>query len=735
MSSRLSLADRFPVLKRLDPKHRRTIPYVPQTTMTDCGAASLAMVLGFYGKQVPVEDIQNRMDPGRDGTSMRVLLMVAESYGLRGRAVRLDLEDLDYLERGSILHWRMSHFVVLDRIARRSARIIDPSSGPRTIPIPDLNHSFTGAALILEPGEFFSPDSPTKAEGRRPLFGIMRSQTPALVKVLFASLAAQVAALSVPLLTGTVVDRVVPRGDSGLLLVMMTGVALLTLFAFIVAYVRSLLLMHIRANIDIAMMMRFMEHMLSLPLVFFQRRQAGDLMLRLNSNMVIRETLTSSALSAALDGGMVALYLVILFVTEWHLAFLVLALGLLRVVLFAFSRRRYRELMSLNLEAEAQSSNYQVQMIEGIETIKSSGTEGRALERWLNLHVDVMNVTLRRDRLAAVVDSLMNTLGLVSPLLFLGYGASLVLRGDLTLGTMLAMSALAGGFLVPISTLTSVALQLQTLGGYMDRVDDVLNQEPEEARVDHPPAPPLSGHIVVKGASFRYTNSGPWVLKDVSIEASPGGQIAIVGPSGSGKSTLARLLVRLYEPEAGSVCLDDMDTRHYSARSIRSQIGFVQQDPFLFSCSIRDNLTLATPQATLASVQAAAKLALIHDDIEAMPMGYETVLTAGGGSLSGGQRQRLALARALIGNPRILILDEATSHLDTLTERRVQENLRHIACTRVVIAHRLSTVVHSDRIFVMNAGRVVEAGVHSSLIRNGGLYAKMHGKQPTESVL
>jgi ATP-binding cassette, subfamily B, bacterial len=378
--------------------------------------------------------------------------------------------------------------------------------------------------------------------------------------------------------------------------------------------------------------------------------------------------------------------------------------------------------MAEHLETQARAQGYLVQLMAGIETLKASGAEHRGVEHWSNLFVDELNVSLRRGRLAAMVDGIMAALQGGSPLLVLGYGAVAVINGEMTLGTMLALMTLAIGFLTPLTTLVQSGLQLQLLGGYIDRIDDVLTADPEQQPGSVRRAPRLAGRIQVDRVSFRYGTQTPWVVRDVSLEIEPGSSVAIVGRSGSGKSTLANLLMGLYQPEEGRILYDGNDLRELDVRSVRRQLGIVPQHPYIFGASIRENIALVEPSASLDRVIDAARQACIDADIADMPMGYETIVSDGGASLSGGQRQRLALARALVHRPSMLLMDEATSSLDTETERQVMQNLERLRCTRILIAHRLSTIVDADVIIVMDQGRLVEQGNHRELLERRGAY-------------
>jgi len=347
------------------------------------------------------------------------------------------------------------------------------------------------------------------------------------------------------------------------------------------------------------------------------------------------------------------------------------------------------------------------------------------VSHWTNLFVAELNVSLRRGRLAAAVETAMHGLALLSPIVVLLVGAYLVGNGQLSLGTMLALAALATAFLEPLATLVVTALQIQLLGSYLARLDDVLSTPTETAGRDLRHAPQLTGAVRAERLTFSYTTHGTPAIDCVDLEVRPGEVLAIVGRSGSGKSTLGRLLLGLYQPSDGRVLLDGIDLATMHPRSVRSQIGVVTQDPYIFGLSIRDNLALGDPSLPPDRLQTAAELAGVADDIHAMPMGWDTPLVDAGASLSGGQRQRLALARALAPQPRILLLDEATSNLDTVTEAKVHANIARLGCTVILIAHRLATVIDADHIIVMDAGRVVEVGCHRELLDAGSHYAQL----------
>ena len=716
---------RYPALRLLERQpRRRSIPFMEQLQVSDCGAACLAMVLGYHGRESSLDEVRDALGVGRDGVSSLQLLEAGRAFGLRGRGIRLELEDLQHLKVGTILHWDMRHFVVFERVMRQGVWIVDPAIGRRRLPIVAIGRHFTGVALEFEPsGEWVT--TPRRTRRLRQYVGLVFRRMDLVRRVALASLFLQVLTMAIPIFTGALVDKVIPRADYDLLVVLCGGLAALALFGFLTHLVRGYLLLQLRTDVDVQMTTDLVEHLTRLPLPFFQARQTGDLVLRLGSTNTIREILTSSATSIALDGSLVLGYLILLLFLHFWMGLLVLMLCAARIAVFLVTRGPNARWMAENLHAQAAAGSFQVQMIQGIETLKSAGAEPKALERWSHLFAEVMNISIQRGRIALQTEAFLQAMNVISPAIILGFGGYLVLEQKMSLGTMLAISALAAGVLGPLSALVSAGLQAQVLGSYIDRVDDVL-RAPVEQPTDRPlRSVTLRGGIRMEKVSFRYTLSGPLAIDDVSLRIQPGQIVAIVGPSGSGKSTLARLLIGLYQPTRGRVLLDDTALGECDLRMVRRQIGFVPQVTDFFDASIRENIDLSDPGAPLEEIERAARQAWIHEEIEAMPLGYETPLASNGGTVSGGQRQRIALARALLGRPKLLILDEATSHLDAATERRVYENLTDLKCTRIIIAHRLSTIASAENILVMDQGRLAEQGTHDELLAAGGVYSRL----------
>ncbi len=708
---------------------QRRVPVLLQLSDVECGAACLAMVLGYHGQTARVTECAARIGTGRDGTTALGLAQAARTFGLRVRAYTLEPADLGRLPTPAILHWNFAHFVVLERWSERGVDIVNPAGGRRRLLPTEVDAAFTGVALACEPGALFDRGVQSAPAWRRYLRSYVLQAPGVLAQVLVASLILQVLGLVLPVATAVLVDRVLPLRMTGALPILAVGMGLLVLTQALTSYLRAALLLHLQARVDARTMLGFLEHLLSLPYRFFAQRSSGDLLLRLNSNAAIREALTGQTLSVLLDGTLVFGYLAVLLARDTLFGGLVLAIALLQVALVLATGRRMHDLTQRDLMAQAMSQGYLVEALTGIATVKACGAESRVLDRWTDLFHTALEVGQRRSHLAAVVDATLGALRVAAPLALLWVGATRVLDGAMTLGTMLALAALGGAVLTPLASLVASAQRIQLVGAHLERLTDVLDADPEQDPGMCLIEPVSVGRIDLRGVGFRCDPQAPWVLRDISLTVEPGQKVALVGATGCGKSTLAKLLLGLYEPAEGEIQYGGVPAVTIDRRALRRRCGVVPQEPVLFSGSIRDNIAFGAPDLGLPEVEQAASLAAIDAEIARMPMGYETRVGEGGAGLSGGQRQRLTLARALASRPELLLLDEATSHLDVATEALVERNLVGLACTRIVIAHRLSTVRDADLILVLDGGTIVERGSHEELMVRGGHYAALVGGQ------
>ena len=704
------------------------VPVLLQLHATECGAACLAMILNFYGHRVGVSDCRAYCGGGRDGIDADTIGQAAARFGLKVKAYTIAINDLRYIPLPAVIHWRFNHFVVLEHWQPSSCRIIDPAIGKRRLTPGELDEGFTGVVLTFEPNVDFRPKpSPGRSIWRDYLSAVLRvpGAKGTLIRVLMVSAFLQLLGLIVPLFTQIVVDQILPFRMPDLLFMLGLGGLVLVSAYMVITYLRAALLIYLQAKIDSQVVIGFFEHVLALPYRYFQQRRSGDLLMRLGSNVTLRELITNQTLSIVLDGFFVLFYLAILLSQSMLFASVVLALGGIQILILIGTARRVRSLMQNNLAARAETESYLIEILQGIAVLKASGSEAQALQSWTGKFMKQLNLSLERHHFFALIGTALRTLQLLSPLALLWMGGVLVLDGTLSLGLMLALQALGISFLAPLASLIETGQQWQMAKAYMERIADVLEAEPEQTLAAPGASPQLRGAIAMRDVSFRYDPKTPWILKNISFTLAPHSKLALVGRTGAGKTTLAMLLLGLYRPTMGEITYDDQPLSHLNLRHVRRQFGAVLQEPFLFQGSIRQNIAFNQPAMPLEEVLRAARIACIHDEIMQMPMAYETLVGEGGAGLSGGQRQRLAIARAVAHQPVLLLLDEATSHLDTVTEGQVDRHLSQLENTRIVIAHRLSTIRNADVILVLDDGRIAERGTHAELLNRGGYYQRL----------
>ena len=687
------------------------------------------MILSYYGKKARVADCRVLLDAGRDGVDARALIAAARSFGLEATGLLVDAHGFASIPLPAIAHWRQNHFVVIERWSPTAVDVVDPGGGPARLPSSEFEKAFSGVVLALTPGPSFAR-APVGAQRR---WGHYLAQLVSfrrqITAVCLASIFLQLAGLVLPVTTAVVIDRLVPAFDESLLPVLGAGAFAVFVNQVIISSFRERLLVYLKARLDERFSRAFLHQLMSLPLSFFERRGHADLLSRLASNVTIRDLLGTQVLGATLDALFVLTYLGILFALSVPMAAAAFALALAQgVTLFRLAFR-----LNLQIQGEiarrAETQNYVLQAITGIATLKAAGAEEQALDGWARRFAREQEATVAANSIQAVMTTLTSAMRTVSPILLLLFGSYLFFSGSLELGRMLALVALATAFLTPLGSLVENVAQVKRAGAYMDRLVDVLNSEPERSGSIRRKHPLEAGAVDVGNVSFRYDADGPLVLQDVSFALQPGERVVLAGRSGSGKSTLLKLLLGLYPVTSGEIVYDGVPLQRYDLRTLRRHFGSVLQESTLFRGTIRENIALQRPSMPLEEVIAAARRAAIHDEIEAMPLKYETPVLDAGSGLSGGQRQRIALARALATNGAILILDEPTSHLDAIAEETIQRNLGNLRSTTIIVAHRLSTIRDASRIIVLDEGHIVEDGSHSDLIARDGAYAQLVRRQ------
>lgn len=711
----------------------KTYPFYAQQSSADCGAACLVMIGRYWGKQFSVNRLREQANVSRSGASLRALAAAAESLGFSTRPVKASLDKFAEQPLPTIAHWEGKHYIVVYEITNKQVIVADPAIGQLSLTHAQFKEGWTGYALLMQPTALFKQAE----EGEASLwqfFELVKPHSKVLLDVFLASVLIQLFGLVTPLFTQLLLDRVIVQGSTITLNAVGFGLLIFGLFRIIINGVRQYLLDHTANRVSVAMLVGFIKHTFRLPLSFFESRYVGDIVSRIQENHKIQRFLTGEALSICLDLMTVFIYVGLMFWYSWQMALLVLLIVPPFFLLALFSTSILRRLSREIFTASAEENSYLIQSLTGIRSVRSMAIEQTVRWRWEELLNKLIKKGFRAQVVANRLQIISATIETLISTGLLWYGASLVIQNQLTIGQLVAFNILLGNVIHPFQRLSVLWNQLQEVMISAERINDVLEAEPEEDLFASPRQSlrKFRGRIRFESVTFRYHGESETnVLENLSFEIETEQTVAVVGRSGSGKTTLSKLILGLYPPTEGKILIDDHDVTSISLKSLRSQIGVVDQDTFLFGGTIQENLSIAHPEASLEEIIEAATLAGANEFIQKLPMGYETQIGEGGGMLSGGQRQRLAIARALLGNPSFLIFDEATSNLDAESERIIQNNLNTILKRRtsLIIAHRLSTVRNADLILVLDRGILTESGTHDELITKKGHYYYLNQQQ------
>lgn len=685
---------------------RRRLPVVLQTEAAECGLACLAMVARYHGHEVDLPSLRRRFSTSLKGANLARVMQVAAGLNLRTRPLRLELDELSQLKTPCILHWDLNHFVVLKSAKARRAVIHDPARGVRTVSFDEASRHFTGVALELEPGPDFKPVKDIETISLRALAGKVRGLGGALTLIFVLALGLEIFALTGPFYLQWILDQVLVSADKNLLMLLGIGFVLITIFQAAIAAVRAWTVTWLNASLGVQWVGNLFTHLMRLPLDWFEKRHVGDVTSRFGSIQTIQKTLTTSFVTAILDGMMAIFTLVILCLYSVKLTLLVAGAFALYAVLRWVAFRPLRRAQEDQIVYAARQQSELLEAIRGARTLKLHNQQVPRSARYTNAIVETTNRGIAMQRLNIGFSTGSQLIFGLQRVVLIWLAARLVLEGAFTAGMLVAFVAYAEQFTTRGGSLIDKGIEFWMLGLHAERVADIALTPPEEHLESGYAGPLPDASIELRSVSFRYSASEPWILKDCSLRIAAGESVAIAGSSGCGKTTLVKVLLGLLDPEEGEVLYGGLDIRKLGLARYRSEVGAVLQDDQLFAGSVADNVAFFDPDATPLRIEAVARVAAIHDDIVAMPMGYQTLVGDMGSSLSGGQKQRLILARALYRQPKLLVLDEATSSLDIERERQVNAAVHHLAITRVVVAHRPETIASAQRVLVMADGAV-----------------------------
>ncbi len=675
-----------------------------QTEAAECGLACLAMIASYHGHDVDLAGLRRRFSTSLKGVTLARVMAMAGQLGFTCRPLKLDLDELAKLRTPCLLHWDLNHFVVLKRVGKRGIVIHDPARGIRTLRRREVSDHFTGVALELAPGANFTPARERQAISLRTLTGKVRGLAPALGQILLLALALEVFALAGPFYLQWVLDQVLVSADHDLLTLLGLGFLGITVFSALITAARSWAVTWLSATLNVQWASNLFSHLMHLPLDWYEKRHIGDVVSRFGSIQTIQRTLTTQFIGSLLDGVMSVITLVVMgFYSSWLtvlVAGLFLAYGLIRWAFFAPLRRANEE----QIISAARQQSELLEAIRGAMPIKLANKQDERLSRYTNATVSTANRSIGIQRLSIAF-------GLSNQLLF-GIGrvamiwitATMALKSEFTAGALIAFIAYADQFTSRAAGLIDKWVDFRMLKLHAERVADIALAVPEERAEAAWNGPTPEASIELCNVSFRYAESEPWILRHCNLKIEAGESIAITGPSGCGKSTLTKIVLGLLEPTDGEVRFGGIDIRKLGLDTYRQWVGAVMQGDQLFAGSILENISFFDPEVTPVKVEAAARLAAIHEDVMAMPMAYQSLVGDMGSSLSGGQKQRVILARALYRCPKLLVLDEATSHLDVEREHLVNDALHRLKITKIVIAHRPETIRMARKVTSLRGG-------------------------------
>jgi ATP-binding cassette, subfamily B, bacterial CvaB/MchF/RaxB len=684
----------------------RHLPMMLQTEAAECGLACMAMVAAHHGLRIDLPTLRQRFPVSLKGVTMADMVRLAGKLQLHSRALRVELEHLPELALPCIAHWDLNHFVVIKEVRGGMVVVHDPARGVRRMPLAEVSKHLTGVVLELTPQADFKPHTERQTVTLRQLLGRVTGLKRSLLQIFTLALALEAFVLLAPFFMQWVVDSVLVSLDRDLLVTLGLGFGLLVLITVATGAIRSWAVLHLSATLNLQWLANVFAHLMRLPVAWFEKRHTGDVMSRFDAVQKIQQTLTTSFIEAVLDGLLVVVTLSMMFVYSATLSFIALgcvaAYAALRWAFF----RPLRDATEEAIIFEAKRSSHFLESLRGVQSIKLFNRQDDRQARFMNLVVDAMNATIatrKLDLLFSVSHKLMFGLERIA---MVWVGALLVMDHRFSVGMLFAFIAYKEQFAQRISALIDKLVEVRMLKLQGERLADIVLSAPEPHAEFAPRTNEQAPGIELRGVRFAYSESEPEVLRSVNLQIEPGESVAIVGPSGCGKTTLLKLMLGVHTPQAGEIRVGGVSLRQLGLHAWRDMIGTVMQDDQLFAGSITDNISFFDPAADIAWVEQCARIAAVFDDIAAMPMGFHTLIGDMGGSISGGQRQRILLARALYKRPQFLFLDEATSALDVEREREVNQAIRQLDLTRIIVAHRPETIASASRVIVLNDGLV-----------------------------
>lgn len=689
----------------------------------DTGLQSLITIATFYGIHADIENIQHEFMAGKEKANIDDICRISKKIGLKNKCVKTDIYGLSKIALPAILQQSDGTFFIIAKVEGDKALVLYPfDTSPKAVELAILNNKWNGKVLLFIPRDFKNSE---RNFGFRWFIPTILKYKQALMEIILASLCIQILSICSPLVTQSVIDKVLVHNSRSTLDVLIIALVVMLIFETVLSLARNYLLTHTTSKIDVILSSRLFEHLFRLPLRYFEKRRTGDTVARVRELENIRRFLTGVPLTTILDCMFLVIYIVLLAFYSIKLTMVTLGSLPLLIVITAAVTPLLRSHIDEQLNSSAELQSYLVETVTGVQTIKSFAIEPTVKDKWGKLLANYVVAGFRTTMLSGNASAIARFIQRGCDIAILWYGARLVMDGNMTVGELVAFRMISGRVSEPIMRLVQLWNEFQQANISVKRIGDIFNsREEQDKSSSNMRMPKIKGYIQFDKVSFRYEVDGPEIIRDMSFKIPANTIVGIVGRSGSGKSTISKLVQRLYIPERGCIRIDGVDISTADPVWLRRQIGVVLQENFLFNATIRENIALHNPAASMDQIVGVAKIAGAHDFILELPNGYDTVVGEKGTGLSGGQKQRIAIARALLCDPKILIFDEATSALDYESESIIQKNLKEICKGRTVliIAHRLSTLRDADAIMVVEKGRIAEYGPKQKLIEAKGLF-------------
>ena len=713
----------------------KKVPIVEQLQQTECGLCCAAMILGYYGSHVRLIDLRQKYEIGRDGLRMREIYELLKNYNMEVKIYNTDFTNINTKNCPCIAFWERKHFVVIEYIDKKRNKVIiaDPALGRRSVSFDEAMQCYSGYVLLAAPSDGFKLIKKKRNVWYEYLYLLTKNKK-LFLSILGLSIISYIFTLFMPIMIQKVIDFVNEGNGVNFtdVLLWLYAVMILALIYILTVYLSGKKKIIFAKLLDKEIGENLFSHMLKLPLKFFELRSHGDIIFRIQSLSIIRDMFTQRIITFLMNCGTLLVLQVYLIVVSPYIAIVAFSFAVFCGFSIMYTRRKILETNQAEISTASKLQTIQSELVHSIANIKISGTEDDIYKKWkehFNRNLDRHVETTERSNIHSTFIASFNQ---IVPILILMLSMFFYVNGEISIGEVIALYSAGNTFMAVCVQIFSSMDDFLLSSQYLERIYEIIEEREEDYLCDGKEIM-CNGSIELKNVSFAFTNHSEPVLKDISMKIMPNQKIAIVGASGSGKSTLGKVLLGIYAPTKGNLLYNSIEFSELNKKTLRKQMGVVPQDVILLNDTIYNNIEMSRENITPEMIERASEIAQVNGEIEEMPMKYNTIISDMGTNISGGQRQRIGFARAIVNNPNVLLLDEATSSLDTINESRISEYLKSIGCTRIVIAHRISTIVDADVIYVMKDGRIVEQGNHKALMKKNGVYTKLYDNQIIES--